>query len=90
MSKCGFQAVANFSLPGRIVGDDKPKEIQKKAENKSINYTEIMNGITDAAFEGRRQLNYFKDLELYLTAQLQAVKQKIKETEEELNNGSQQ
>lgn len=86
MSKAGFNTVSNFTLPGRIVGDDKPKEAPKKVDNKPIVYNEVMNGIADAAFEGRRQLTYYKDLELYLTAQLQAVKTKIKETEEELNN----
>ena len=76
----------NFSLPGRIVGDDKSKVTLQKAASNSLPYNDVMNGITDAAFEGRRQLTYYKDLELYLTAQLQAVKTKIKETEEELNN----
>ena len=74
--------------------DSNDKKLYKPAYNvNSIVFTEnqvVPNGIDNVPFELSKQLLYYRNVELYLTAQLQAVKQKIKETEEELNNGNQQ
>lgn len=95
MNKHGFTIKGNPSGPGRVIGEDSSVKVPHKTTYNldSIVFTEsqvVLNGIDNVPFELSKQLVYYRNVELYLTAQLQAVKQKIKETEEELNNGNQQ
>lgn len=86
MNKHGFTE-STPTIPGRVVGGQKKNvKTNDRLLTKTSNVPVIDNGVVNAPFEAGRQLGYLKDLELYLTAQLTAVRTKIKETEEEMMN----